>query len=53
MTFFSRELFPDLQAEIRDVYLRNPEFRGLCHDVGVCLEEVEWLTEFAASEDTS
>ena len=53
MTRFSRESFPDLQAEIRDVYLRNPEFRGLCHDVSICLEEIEWLKESAALEDTN
>ena len=53
MTRLSRARFPDLQAEIRDVYLRNPEFRGLCHDFGVCVEEIERLRGSAASEGTN
>ena len=52
MTHFVRERFPDRQAEIHGLYLCDPEFRGLCHDYGVCVEEIEMLTESAASEGT-
>ena len=53
MTRFVRERFPDRQAEILGLYLRDPEFRGLCHDFGVCVEEIERLRGSAASEGTS
>ena len=52
MTRFVRERFPDRQAEILGLYLGDPEFRGLCHDFGVCVEEIERMTGSAASEDT-
>ncbi len=53
MTRFVRERFPDRQAEILGLYLRDPDFRGLCHDFGVCVEEIERLKGSAASEGTN
>ena len=53
MTRFVRERFPDRQAEILALYLRDPEFRCLCHDFGVCVEEIERLMGSAASEGTN
>ena len=49
MTRKVRERFPEWEDEIVGLYEHNPEFRGLCHDVGVCLEEIERLTKSAAS----
>ena len=50
MTRFVREQFPDRQAEIQGLYLRDPEFRSLCHDFSVCVEEIERLTQSTASD---
>ena len=50
MTRFVRERFPDRQTEVLGLYLRDPEFRELCHDFGVCAEEIERLAGSSASE---
>jgi hypothetical protein len=52
MTRFARERFRDRQHEVLGLYLRDPEFRGLCQDYGVCAEEIQRLKRAAASEST-
>ena len=39
-----QERFPDREAEIHALYLSSPEFRALCHDFGVCVENIEQLS---------
>ena len=53
MTRFVRERFPERQAEVFGLYLRDPEFRELCHDLGVCVREIERLAGPSASEDAN
>ena len=53
MTRFVRERFPDRQTEVLGLYLRDPQFRELCHDFGVCAEEIERLVNSSASEGAS
>ena len=45
MARFVRERFPDREAEILALYLRSQEFRALCHDFGVCIDEIERLND--------
>jgi hypothetical protein len=51
MTQLVRERFPDGAAEIRDCYVRDLEFRALCHDYGVSVGERRRLTECPSSKD--
>ena len=45
MTQSVQARFPRRQAEIHALYLRSREFRSLCHDFGLCLEEIEQLND--------
>ena len=53
MTQAVRARFPDREAEILAAYLRSQEFRGLCHDFGVCIEEIERLQRLQDSNDVA
>lgn len=44
MTWIARDRFPDQQAEILDLYLRDWEFRSICHDYGVVVQQIERVT---------
>ena len=35
-----RERFPDYGARINNLYESDHEFRALCHDYGVCIEQL-------------
>ena len=50
MTRFVRERFPERQADVLSLYLRDPEFRELCHDFGVCVEEIERVANSSPSQ---
>ena len=50
MAPFVRERFPSRQAEVLDLYLRDPEFRGLCDDFGVSIEEIKRWAGSSVSE---
>ena len=53
MTRFVRDRFPDRQNEVLGLYLRDLEFRELCHDFGVCVGEIERSAGSPASEAAS
>ena len=35
-----RERFPEYEMQIAGLYAEDHEFRGICHDYGVCVEEL-------------
>ena len=49
MTRFVRERFPARQSDVLNLYLRDQEFRELCHDFGVCATEIERLESSPAT----
>ena len=40
-----RERFPDYESQIAHLYAADHEFRGICHDYGVCVEELRKATQ--------
>ena len=44
MTQAVQARFPEREAEIRALYLSSHEFRSLCHDFGVCSDEIKRLS---------
>lgn len=53
MTRYVRDRFPNRQSEVLGLYLRDPEFRELCHDFGVCAEEIKRLAGSLPAEGTN
>ena len=45
MTCLVRELFRDHEQQIAQLYETDHEFRGICHDYGVCVEELRKATK--------
>ena len=40
-----RRRFPHHELQIAQLYASDHEFRGICHDYGVCVEELRKATE--------
>ena len=40
MSTYVRQRFPDSAVQIEHLYEWDHEFRALCHDYGVCVEEL-------------
>ena len=45
MSRLVQERFPDFRTQSAHLYLVDHEFRGMCHDYGVCVEELRKATE--------
>ena len=48
-----RERFPDYEFQIAQLYAADHEFRGICHDYGVCGDELRKATESSGPQKST
>lgn len=51
MSHHVRERFPNQRLLVGQLYESDHEFRSLCHDYGVCVEELRKATEAKHGQD--
>ena len=47
-----RERFPEHESQITQLYAGDHEFRGICHDYGVCVEELGKAIELPGPQNS-